>query len=108
MKPLSKEKIFTKTKKTLILLKESYNGFNDDDGMKLAASLSYYTIFSLPPLLIIIISLSGVFFGADAVKGELFGQIKGLVGSTAAIQIQEIIKNVKLLDNPEQADPHHR
>jgi membrane protein len=96
MKPLSKEKIFTKAKKALILLKESYNGFNDDDGMKLAASLSYYTIFSLPPLLIIIISLSGVFFGADAVKGELFGQIKGLVGSTAAIQIQEIIKNVKL------------
>jgi membrane protein len=58
--------------------------------------MSYYTIFSLPPLLIIIISLSGFFFGAEAVKGELFGQINGLVGNSAAIQIQEIIKNVKL------------
>jgi membrane protein len=64
--------------------------------MKLSAALSYYTIFSLPPLLIIIISLSGVFFGEDAVKGELFGQINGLVGNAAAIQIQDTIKNVKL------------
>jgi len=68
----------------------------DDDGMKLSAALSYYTIFSLPPLLIIIISLSGFFFGAEAVKGEVFGQINGLVGNAAALQIQEIIKNVKL------------
>ena len=64
--------------------------------MKLGAALSYYTIFSLPPLLIIIISLSGFFFGAEAVRGEIFGQINGLVGTDAALQIQEIIKNVKL------------
>ncbi len=64
--------------------------------MKLSAALSYYTIFSLPPLLIIIISLSGFFFGAEAVRGEIFGQINGLVGNDAALQIQEIIKNVKL------------
>jgi len=89
-------KIIKKVKKILNLLKESYKGFNDDECPKLAASLSYYTIFSLPPLLIIIISLSGFFFGADAVRGELFGQINGLVGNSAAIQIQEIIKNVKL------------
>ena len=58
--------------------------------------MSYYTIFSLPPLLIIIISLSGIFFGADAVRGEIFGQINGLVGNDAALQIQETLKNVKL------------
>ena len=78
------------------LLKETFNGFIDDNAIKLSAALSYYTIFSLPPLLIIIISLSGIFLGADAVKGELFGQIQGLVGSDAALQIQEAIKNVKL------------
>lgn len=78
------------------LLKETFNGFIDDNGVKLAASLSYYTIFSLPPLLIIIISLSGLFFGAEAVRGEIFGQINGLVGNNAAQQIQEIIINVKL------------
>ncbi len=81
------------------LLKESLKAFIADNGLKLSASLSYYTIFSLPPLLIIIISLCGVFFGAEAVRGEIFGQINGLVGNAAALQIQEVIKNVKLSDS---------
>lgn len=78
------------------LLKESFKEFMSDNCIKLSAALSYYTIFSLPPLLIIIISLSGVFFGAEAVRGELFGQINGLVGNEAAVQIQEAIKNISL------------
>ncbi|NTW24935.1 MAG: YihY/virulence factor BrkB family protein [Lentimicrobium sp.] len=96
MNHFHKLRLKAKVRMTGKLLKETYNGFVEDDGMKLAAALSYYTIFSLPPLLIIIISLSGFFFGTDAVKGELFGQINGLVGNDAALQIQEIIKNVKL------------
>ena len=87
-------------KKTLgkigFLLKETFREFLADNAMKLSASLSYYTIFSLPPLLIIVISLCGFFFGAEAVKGEIFGQINGLVGNDAAMQIQETIKNVRL------------
>ena len=83
-------------KKIGYLLKETFNGFIDDNGIKLSAALSYYTVFSLPPLLIIIMSLSGIFFGADAVRGEIFGQINGLVGNNDALQIQEAIKNVKL------------
>jgi membrane protein len=78
------------------LLKETVREFIDDNAISLSASLSYYTIFSLPPLLIIIISLSGIFFGTEAVKGELFGQINGLVGNEAALQIQEAIRNVTL------------
>ena len=89
-------KLKIKAKKIGYLLKDTFNEFVTDDGMKLSAALSYYTIFALPPLLIIIINLSGFFFGAEAVKGELFGQINGLVGNSAALQIQEIIKNVKL------------
>lgn len=91
-----RQKILLNAKKIGHLFKETFNEFIDDNGVKLAAALSYYTIFSLPPLLIIIISLSGFFFGTDAVRGELFGQINGLVGNDAAMQIQEIIKNVKL------------
>jgi membrane protein len=86
-------------KKTGNLFKETFREFIDDNAIKLSAALSYYTIFSLPPLLIIIISLSGFFFGADAVKGEIFGQINGLVGNEAALQIQETIKNVKLSES---------
>ncbi len=83
-------------RKTGHLIKETFRGFIADDGLKLSAALSYYTIFSLPPLLIIITSLSGLFFGDDAVRGEIFGQLIGLVGADAAIQIQEAIKNVTL------------
>ena len=78
------------------LLKETFKGFIADNGLRLSASLSFYTIFSLPPLLIIIISLSGIFFGENAVKGEIYDQINGLIGNSAALQIQEIITNVKL------------
>ena len=83
-------------KKIGYLLKETFNGFIDDNAIKLSAALSYYTVFSLPPLLIIIMTLSGIFFGAEAVRGEIFGQINGLVGNDAALQIQETIKNVEL------------
>ena len=85
--------------KIWFLLKETLKEFISDDAMKFSASLSYYTIFSLPPLLIIIIYLGGIFAGAGAVRGEIFGQINGLVGNEAAMQIQEIIKNVKLSNN---------
>lgn len=83
-------------KKAKYLFLETLNEFIDDNAIKLSAALSYYTVFSLPPLLIIIISLCGFFFGADAVRGELFGQINGLVGNDAASQIQETLKNVTL------------
>ncbi len=89
-------KIKRKVYQTGFLLKESFNEFIEDNGIKLSAALSYYTIFSLPPLLIIIISLAGVFFGPEAVRGEIFGQINGLVGNEAAMEIQEMIKNVTL------------
>ena len=85
-----------KVNKILHLLHLTFQEFIADNAIKLSAALSYYTIFSLPPLLIIIISLSGYFFGAEAVRGEIFGQINELVGNSAALQIQETIKNVKL------------
>ncbi len=69
--------------------------FSDDHGFKLSASLSYYTIFAMGPLLIIIISLAGIFFGKDAVQGEIYHEINGVVGNEAAVQIQDIIKNIQ-------------
>ena len=89
--------------KIWFLLKETFNQYMNDDATKLAASLSYYTIFSLPPLLIIVIYLAGIFFGAEAVRGDIFLQINGLIGNNAAMQIQEIIKNIKLSNNGSNA-----
>lgn len=78
------------------LLKETFTGFTDDKGLKLSASLSYYTIFSLGPLLLLLISLVGIFFGREAATGKLFQEINGLIGVQAATQVQEIIKNMEL------------
>ncbi len=79
----------------LQVLKKAAIDFNDDDGFKLSASLSYYTLFALAPLLIIVISLAGIFFGRYAVKGRIYPQIKDLVGSNAAVEIQDIIRNIE-------------
>ena len=80
------------------VLKSTFSGFIDDNAFKLSASLSYYTVFSLGPLLIIIISVTGAVYGKEAVQGKLYSQIKGLVGNDAAVQIQDIIKNIQHTD----------
>ena len=85
--------------KSWYLLKNTFLEFLEDDAIKLSAALSYYTIFALPPLLIIIITICGFFFGEEAVTGQLYGQINELVGNEAATQIQEAIKNVQLSDS---------
>jgi membrane protein len=69
--------------------------FIDLNGLKLSAALSYYTVFSIAPLLIVIISLAGIFFGQQAVEGRVYHQISGLVGSDAALQVQDIISNIR-------------
>ena len=77
------------------ILKISFNEFINDNAIKLSASLSYYTIFSLAPMLIIIISFAGMFFGRDAIQGKIYEQIRGLIGNQAALFIQEIIANIE-------------
>ncbi|HEY0046902.1 MAG TPA: YhjD/YihY/BrkB family envelope integrity protein, partial [Flavobacterium sp.] len=78
------------------ILKDTAAGFGDDKGLKLSASLAYYTIFSLAPLLLLLISLVGIFFGREAVKGQLFYEINGMLGNEAAAQVQEMVKNMEL------------
>lgn len=78
------------------LLANSFNGFIDNKVLKLSAALAYYTVFSVGPMIIIIIYFAGVVYGQDAVQGTIFGEIKGLVGAEAAIQIQNMIKNAAL------------
>lgn len=78
------------------VLKTAATDFMDDQGMKLSAALSYYTIFSLAPMLLVMITVLSVFFGRDAIQGQVFGQISGLVGAEAATQLQDILKNAEL------------
>lgn len=83
-------------KDTLRVLKAAFAGFVEDRCMKFSASLAYYTIFSLAPLLLLLISLAGVFYGKEAAQGEIFEEIHGLIGNNAALQIQEMIRALEL------------
>ena len=60
---------------------------------RMSAALSYYTLFSLAPILLIVITICDVFYGRAAIEGTLFGQIQSFVGTPAARQIQDIISN---------------
>ncbi|MCE7060306.1 YihY/virulence factor BrkB family protein [Dyadobacter sp. CY343] len=87
----------------ITLIKDSFAEFMEDNVLKLSAALSYYTIFSLAPMLLLIISIVSIFFGREAFQGELYAQISGLVGKQAAVQVQELIKNAAITDKSKLA-----
>ncbi len=91
----------TKTNKQVLknlwsILKDTFNEFIDDRVLKLSAALAYYTIFSLPSMLIVVIGLCSIFFGREAVQGQIFSQIGDFIGADAALQIQDILKKTTL------------
>ena len=92
------KKYFTKEafKNGFKILSGAFNGFLDDKGLKLSAALAYYTVFSLAPLLLLLISLAGAIYGKDAINNKIFGEINGLIGNQAAKQVQDVIKNMQL------------
>jgi len=75
------------------VLKDAISGFSDHKVPKLAASLAYYTVFSIGPLLLVLISLAGFFLGREAVEGSLYNQLNSFIGKEAAAQIQQIVGN---------------
>lgn len=77
------------------ILKGTVQSFSEDNVFKMSASLAYYTIFSMGPLLIIVISLVGIFYGRSAAEGEVYHQLRDLVGDKPAEQIQAIIQNLR-------------
>jgi membrane protein len=77
-------------------IKNAFGAFFEHNVLKLSAALAYYTIFSLPGLIIIVLWVSDIFYGHEAVEGKVYGQIASLVGSDAAVQIQETIRNATL------------
>ncbi len=91
-------KVFSKEyfKEIWNIIVATFMGFIDDNGLKLSASLAYYTIFSIAPLLILIISLAGLVWGEDAAANRLYPQIAHYVGAPAALQIQDILKSLQL------------
>lgn len=81
------------------LLYQTFSEFSNDNAMKLSASLSYYTLFSLAPMLIIVIAVSSLWYGQEAAEGYLYQQFEGLLGTSGAIQLQEMISNAHVSGN---------
>ena len=77
-------------------LKQVFVEFISDNILKYSASLAYYTVLSIAPLLVILLTITGFLFGKEAINGELYGEINKLVGADAATQIQSSIQNIHL------------
>jgi membrane protein len=74
------------------VLKRALAGFWNDNVPHLGAALSYYTLFALAPILVIAMAMAGLVFGAQAVRGEIVGQIQGLVGRDGALAVQAMLE----------------
>jgi membrane protein len=75
------------------LIKRSAIEWSADDCLQLGAALAYYTVFSLAPVLVIVIAVAGAMFGQEAAQGEIVGQIRSLVGEEGASAIQSLIQS---------------
>jgi len=75
------------------ILKKVVQHFLNSNTFQKGAALAYYAVFSLLPIIIIVSSVLGIFFGEQAVAGEIYTQLKDILGDDAALQIQNIIKN---------------
>lgn len=81
------------------LLKETYIDWKDDDPFDLSAIVAYYSIFSIPALVIIVVNIAGAIYGEAAVEGKIAEQVGGLIGQDTAKEIQNMLE-----DSPREED----
>lgn len=78
------------------LMKEAFKGFRDYRITKLSGSLAYSTVFSMGPLLVVIISLCGLFLKKEAIEGEVQAVLQQFMGEDTASQLEDVIRNASL------------
>jgi membrane protein len=76
--------------------KTAFSGFLDDKVLKLSGSLAFTMVFSMGPLILIIITTTSFFFGREAIEGRVYHQLEGFLGHDTALQLQEIIKHAAI------------
>src|SRR5262245_36624560 len=77
----------------LEIVRHAFSDWRNDNAARLGAALSYYTLFSLAPLLIVAIAVAGFVFGREAAQGQIVTEIQGLVGQAGARAIEDMIEN---------------
>lgn len=76
-----------------LLVREAALAWYEDNAPSMGAAIAFYAVFSIAPLLIIAIAISGLFFGAEAARGQLFAQLHELVGSDGAAALQALVRS---------------
>ncbi|MCV5746500.1 YihY/virulence factor BrkB family protein, partial [Escherichia coli] len=74
-------------------MKESVLSWSRDSASSMGASLAYYTVFSIAPLLLIVVSIAGLVFGEEAARGEILAQLRGLLGEEGAAAVQGLLES---------------
>ena len=80
-------------KDIFVMLRKAASAWMEDQAPTLGAALAYYTVFSLAPLLIIAISIAGLAFGREAAQGQIFIQLRDLLGDAGGKAIQDMVQN---------------
>lgn len=78
--------------------KKAVSAWLDDFAPSMGAAISYYTVFSLAPLLVIVIAIAGAIFGREAVMGQITGQLTGLIGRDGANLVQGLVASASDTD----------
>jgi membrane protein len=73
------------------IARQAVKAWNDDYAPSMGAALSYYTLFSIAPLLLIVLAIAGLVFGEEAARGELYGELASLIGPSGAQAVQELV-----------------
>ncbi len=81
------------------LAKETVSSWIDDGAPSMGAALAYYTVFSVAPLLLIVIAVAGLVFGQEAARGEIVGQLSGLLGTDGARAVESLLDNLNQSDS---------
>ena len=80
---------------TYRLFKDAAQNWVADHAQSMGAALAFYTIFSIAPLLLIVIAVAGIFFGEDAARGEIHAQLQGLLGDSGALAVQALLHSAR-------------
>jgi membrane protein len=75
------------------LLRDTFSGFIDDEALSWGASIAYYTLFSIAPVLLVVVAIAGLVFGREAAEGAIVDQFSGLMGHQTAVALQGLIES---------------
>ncbi len=83
-----------KTRELYAIARRAVAAWADDYAPSMGAALAYYTLFSIAPLLLIVVSVAGLVFGEDAARGQVVAELRGFMGEAGATAIQSLLQNV--------------